>query len=224
MGLPPGQKYRSDFPRFGLPQYAERRPSNLTRRSIAIEVNGTGQIDVDLSVSDLRRLEVQSDFHCVTTWSYPGVKWGGVSFREFFHQYVEPLQIERIQITGAILYAQDGYKTTLLLDDLLNEGVMLADELDGQPLTIEHGAPLRLVAPEHYGYKNLKHLKRIEFYTVLPVLKRGIYAFLDHPRARVLAEERARGWIPAWAWRLVFRLFIARTVQKFSTYQSNGRL
>ena len=40
----------------------------------------------------------------------------------------------------------------------------MADHLDGQLLPIEHGAPLRLIAPAHYGYKSVKHLHRIEFW------------------------------------------------------------
>jgi DMSO/TMAO reductase YedYZ molybdopterin-dependent catalytic subunit len=91
---------------------------------------------------------------------------------------------------------------------------MLADSLDGQPLTIEHGAPLRLVAPAHYGYKNLKHLKRVEFYSTMPKIKRGISAFLDHPRARVLKEERGR-WGPGWILRYVYRPLISRAVKDF---------
>jgi DMSO/TMAO reductase YedYZ molybdopterin-dependent catalytic subunit len=50
----------------------------------------------------------------------------------------------------------------LLLSDLLAAEVLLADILDGLPLSMEHGAPLRLVAPAHYGYKSVKHLSGIE--------------------------------------------------------------
>ena len=82
-----------------------------------------------------------------------------------------------------------------MLKDLLMEGVVLAESPNSKPLSVEHGAPLRLIAPAHYGYKNLKHLKRIEFFTDMPVVKRGFRVFLDHPRARVKEEERGR-WIP----------------------------
>jgi sulfoxide reductase catalytic subunit YedY len=39
--------------------------------------------------------------------------------------------------------------------------VMLAYEMDGKPLRREHGAPVRLVIPEMYGYKNVKWLEGI---------------------------------------------------------------
>ena len=109
---------------------------------------------------------------------------------DFYEKYVAPLSHEDGPLGGAVLHAQDGYKTTLMVEDLLGEDVMLADSLDGRPLSVEHGAPLRLVAPGHYGYKNLKHLKRLDFHVEVPVIKRGIRAFLDHPRARVREEER----------------------------------
>lgn len=210
--IPPGQKTRTDFPRFGL--HAQRFPPSPDDRSIAIEVNGTGKIDIDDALADLPRATIQADFHCVTTWTYPNAEWSGVKFREFFQKHVQPLDTEKLRITGAVLYAQDSYRTTLLLEDLLREDVMLADSLDGQTLSIEHGAPLRLVAPEHYGYKNLKHLTKIEFYSALPIVKRGISAFIDHPRARVRKEERGR-WIPGWILRYVYRPFIPGTVNEF---------
>ncbi len=212
--IPPGQKTRADFPRFGLPAYAKRFPSRPEDKSISIEVNGIAKISIDDALADLPRITMQADFHCVTTWTYSDAKWSGVKFREFFQKHVEPLIPEKLQIAGAVLYAQDGYRTTLLLEDILREDVMLADSFDGQPLSIEHGAPLRLVAPEHYGYKNLKHLMRIEFYATMPVVKHGISAFLDHPRARVRKEERGR-WIPGWILRYMYRPLVPGGVKEF---------
>ena len=214
MSLPPGQRARVDFPRFGLPRYAPRFPAALDDRSISIDVDGAGQSDVDLAGSVLPRVVLRSDFHCVTTWSYLSASWGGVRFKDFYREHVEPLALPESAIAGAVLYAQDGYVTSLLLEDLLDDGVLIADELDSQPLSIEHGAPLRLIAPEHYGYKSLKCLKRIEFYTDMPVIKRGLRAFLDHPRARVLEEERGR-WIPGWILRYLYRPLITKTVNEF---------
>ncbi|MFQ3227112.1 MAG: DMSO/TMAO reductase YedYZ molybdopterin-dependent catalytic subunit [Porticoccaceae bacterium] len=214
MTTPPGQKNRTDFPRFGLPAYADRFPSRPDDRSVLIEVNESSRVEIDDALDDLPRTTICADFHCVTTWTYPYADWSGVTFSDFFKKYVQPHEAEQHPITGAVFYGQDGYRTTLLLEDLLRSDVMLADSLDGQPLTIEHGAPLRLVAPAHYGYKNLKHLKRIEFYSTIPKIKRGISAFLDHPRARVLKEERAR-WIPGWILRYVYRPLISGAVKDF---------
>ncbi|MGH2849546.1 MAG: molybdopterin-dependent oxidoreductase, partial [Solirubrobacteraceae bacterium] len=49
----------------------------------------------------------------------------------------------------------------LALDDLALPDVMLAYEMDGQPLPQEHGAPVRVVIPDMYGYKNVKWVERI---------------------------------------------------------------
>ena len=102
----------------------------------------------------------------------------------------------------------------MLLEDLLADDVLLADELNGEPLSIEHGAPLRLVAPQHYGYKSLKHLAKLEFCAHAPVIKHGALAFLDHPRARVALEERGQ-WVPDWLLRRFYRLFVTRTAERF---------
>lgn len=212
--IPKGQKYRVDFPRFGLNAYATRFPSKPEARAISIRINEKDTIEISTALDDLPRTALLADFHCVTTWSYPNAKWEGVKFKDFFQKHIQPNDSEEQQIEGAVFYAQDGYRTSLLLEDLLKDNVLLADSFDGQPLSIEHGAPLRLVAPDHYGYKNLKHLSRIEFYSNLPTIKRGISAFLDHPRARVAKEERGR-WIFGWILRYVYRSLIPSTVEKF---------
>lgn len=223
MVLPPGQKARNDFPRFGLPQYADRFPSKTTDLVIELEINGQGIKEIDLSSHDIPRSTIKTDFHCVTTWSYVGAEWGGVRVSDLVESL--SLSAEMNSLVGVILSAQDGYKTSLLIEDLLGEDVMLADTLDGHPLSIEHGAPVRLIAPKHYGYKNLKHLKKIEFHSELPVIKRGFSAFLDHPRARVSKEERGR-WVPGWILRFLYRMMITGTVKDFDKamqqYRADG--
>ena len=79
--------------------------------------------------------------------------------------------------------------------------MLLADELNGMPLPFDHGSPLRLVAPAHYGYKSVKHLKRIDFRTAY---RAGSASFGEHPRARVDREERSRG-LPGWIYRPIYR-------------------
>ena len=74
--------------------------------------------------------------------------------------------------------------------DLLNRDVLLADQLDGRPLTARHGAPLRLVMPAHYGYKNAKHLKAINFCQDQSDFQPPAFRFMGHLRGRVAAEER----------------------------------
>lgn len=210
----PGQKYRLDFPRFGLPAYTNRFPSNVENRSISIKIDDSKKIEIEDVLADLPQVKLIADFHCVTTWSYSNANWSGVKFIDFFEKHVAGVPTSNAPITGAVFYAQDGYLTALSLNDLLSEKVLIADKIDGKPLSIEHGAPLRLVLPDHYGYKNLKHLVKIEFYSTMPVVKRGIRAFLDHPRARVAREERGR-WVPGRILRYLYRPLIASTVRAY---------
>jgi DMSO/TMAO reductase YedYZ molybdopterin-dependent catalytic subunit len=170
-------------------------------------------LTVDLA--GLPRLSMRADFHCVTTWSALDLDWQGVRFVDFYRARVEALISPDRQARFVLLRGQDGYRSTLPLADLLADDVMLADRLNGEPLNIAHGAPLRLVAPAHYGYKSVKHLNRLEFCQAPPRVRPAALAFMDHPRARVALEERGR-WIPGWLLRHPYRTLIGGTVRKFA--------
>jgi DMSO/TMAO reductase YedYZ molybdopterin-dependent catalytic subunit len=114
-----------------------------------------------------------------------------------------------------VLRGQDGYRAALPLEDLLADDVLLADALDGSPLAVEHGAPLRLVAPAHYGYKSVKHLSRIEFWRDDRRYRPAGFRFMDHPRARVLQEERGRR-VPGWLRRYLYRPLVRPTMARFA--------
>lgn len=213
--LPRGQQARADFPRFGLTQYADRFPRQTDGARLHIAGDVLDAEDLETPLAGLPRIEQVSDFHCVTTWSCRGLRWGGVRFADFYERRIVPRLAASACVTTVVLRAQDGYRTTLLLDDMLAADVLLADTLNGLPLAIEHGAPLRVVAPAHYGYKSLKHLSRIEFHQGAPRLRPAALAFMDHPRARVALEERGR-WLPGWLLRRVYRLMIRSTVARFA--------
>jgi DMSO/TMAO reductase YedYZ molybdopterin-dependent catalytic subunit len=59
-------------------------------------------------------------------------------------------------------HGEDGYSDETCRDNLLAADVLLATFLDGKPLTLGHGGPLRLVTPAHCGYKRVKHLTNLE--------------------------------------------------------------
>lgn len=209
--LPPGQRETFLFPRFGLPQYANRFPSEVDR--IRFSIGGDiEEFEVSANLSALPRVHQISDFHCVTTWSKLNLQWSGYSFKDFYTALVLPKLTE--DITFVVLKAQDGYKTSLPLSDLMQPNVLLADQLDNKPLSMEHGAPIRIVAPDHYGYKNLKHIKRIEFYAEKKKVKQGYLSFMDHPRARVAKEERA-GSGPGFFFRWLYKFGVKGTIRDF---------
>jgi DMSO/TMAO reductase YedYZ molybdopterin-dependent catalytic subunit len=68
--------------------------------------------------------------------------------------------------------------------------VMLAYEMDGKPLAQEHGAPLRLIIPEMYGYKNVKWLERID---VVPQAQAGYWENLGYDRDAWVGRSNGYG-------------------------------
>ena len=209
--LPPGQKESDIFPRFGLPQYANRFPKEIEKIRFTIGGN-VDEIEISEELNALPRINQISDFHCVTTWSKLNLNWSGYRFNDFYTTLIQPTLSQ--EVTFVVLKAQDGYKTSLPLSDMMNPNVLLADRLDGKPLTIEHGAPIRIIAPDHYGYKNLKYIKRIEFYSEQKVIKQGLLGFMDHPRARVAFEERAAKG-PNILFRFLYKFRINSTIRDF---------
>lgn len=105
----------------------------------------------------LPRTQVHSDIHCVTRWSRYDNTWEGVPLRE-----VLALAAPDPGGRFAIIHAEAGFTTNLPISELLQDDVLLADRHDGQPLTPEHGWPLRLVVPRRYFWKSAKWIRRIE--------------------------------------------------------------
>src|SRR5215207_2792671 len=162
--LPPGQREIEHFPRFGLTPFAVRFPTAIEAPKIQIGGDVEVSVEVGKELGLVARVEQCSDFHCVTTWTRRGLQWSGIRFSDFYQHIVVPLARPSPGATFVVLRGQDGARASLPLDDLLAPDVLLADRLDGRPLPIEHGAPMRLVAPAHYGYKSVKHINRIELW------------------------------------------------------------
>lgn len=208
--LPPGQIARQDFPRFGVDAFAdfEAPVSTTYTLSIAGEITPFSLSEADLG--QFERVEQVADFSCVTTWSYQDVRWSGVRFRDVFEQMIRPLAANEWALVA--FRGLDGYRASLPLNDALADDVLLADRLNGEPLCSKHGAPLRLVAPAHYGYKNVKHLCKIELWRDARSYRPMIPSIMEHPRARVAYEERGR-FFPGWFFRYLYRPLINSTVR-----------
>ena len=213
--LPPGQYELDQFPRFGLSQFANRFPKET--RQVSLEL--TGDVDESITVSDelfnLPRVDQTSDFHCVTTWTRRSLRWSGFRFSDFYERIVIPRARPQQDTLFVFFRGQDGYATSLPLADLLADTVLLADRLNDQPLSIEHGAPLRLVAPAHYGYKSPKHVSAVEFWRDDRQYRPPTpFRFMSHPRARVALEERGRG-VPGWLLRYLYRPVVRPGIWQF---------
>ena len=107
----------------------------------------------------LPRAHQVSTFHCVTGWTVHDVRWSGVRLRAparprraAARREGAPLRLARAALQRL---ADDRSRPSL-------HDVMLALEMDGQPLSRPHGSPARVVIPEMYGYKGVKWLTKIE--------------------------------------------------------------
>lgn len=104
--------------------------------------------------------EYTSDIHCVTRWSKLDNRWKGVSVKEVLsHAKVKP------EAKFVVAHAEQGYTANLPLQDLYDDDVLLAYEHDGEPLSPDHGYPLRLVVPKRYFWKSAKWIRGLQFLT-----------------------------------------------------------
>lgn len=102
--------------------------------------------------------ESLSDFHCVEGWSVLGCRWEGVRFKSLI-DLVKP----RATAKSVTFECADGYTTSLTLEELSGDDVVLAYKLNGNYLEDDIGAPVRLVVPSKYAYKSAMWITKIKF-------------------------------------------------------------
>jgi DMSO/TMAO reductase YedYZ molybdopterin-dependent catalytic subunit len=132
----------------------------------ALTADGSVQTLAELTLDDIRNYEPTEAYITMSCISNPvggtlisTIKWTGVSMQQLLADIDVPANATHINITGA-----DGFDETIALD-LINadERVMLTYEWEDQPLTVEHGFPLRIHIPDHYGMKQPKWITGMEF-------------------------------------------------------------
>ncbi|MEM0961147.1 MAG: molybdopterin-dependent oxidoreductase [Bacteroidota bacterium] len=196
-----------------MPPFARRFPTTLDRVDIRITGDVRQPMTLGPDLADVSRSQNVSDFHCVTTWSVRGLRWEGIRFCDLFDDILVPQAGAPPDADLIVFRGQDGYRAALPLADLRAPDVLLADRLDGQPLSVAHGAPIRLVAPAHYGYKSVKHLREIRVVADGSGYREIGPGFLTHPRGRVALEERSRSVRPRllrWLYRPMIPWVAAR--------------
>lgn len=99
-----------------------------------------------------------SDIHCVTAWSRFDNHWTGVSARHVIGA-VRP----KPETNFVVFHSFDTYTANVPLTAFDDDGVLLATHWEGEPISREHGGPVRIVIPKLYFWKSAKWLKRIEF-------------------------------------------------------------
>lgn len=108
----------------------------------------------------LPRTVVEADFHCVTKFSVFDNTWEGVALRT-----VLDLAPPAPDVTHVMLWAEYGYGANVRLADIDRPDALLATHRNGEPLTRDHGAPLRAILPHLYAWKGPKWLRGIEWMT-----------------------------------------------------------
>ena len=108
----------------------------------------------------LPKVKVFADFHCVTRWSRLGNLWEGVSVRELIHRAGGLHPGAKFALVRG---HDDGWTTNLPIECLLAKDALVALTHDGEPLSIEHGGPARLIVPQLYAWKSAKWVAGIEF-------------------------------------------------------------
>ncbi len=160
--LPPGQRSIKKLLRWGIdhPGIARSNPK-IDLKTYTLEICGEVEKPVTLDwqgIQRLPRVQSVSDFHCVEGWSVLDCKWEGVSFSQII-ELVKP----KTDAKYATFECADGYTTSLSMEELSVPDVLLAYGLNGEPLEVGIGFPLRLIVPNKYAYKSALWVTKIRF-------------------------------------------------------------
>jgi DMSO/TMAO reductase YedYZ molybdopterin-dependent catalytic subunit len=184
--LPPGQSLTLKWPVLHAGDVPGFDPETWDFR-----VGGLVGAPLTLGYDELRalpRIEVVSDFHCVTRWSRFDNRWEGVAFREILARVRPAATATHVMVLGHRGDVRYGYSTNLPLADLDRPDVLFAWRNDGEDLSPDHGWPLRLVVPHLYAWKSAKWVRGLIF---MDADKAGYWEKLGyHMRGDPFQEER----------------------------------
>ena len=179
--IPPGQYLTKKFP------VLTKGPTptvNLDRWRLRLFGNVAEEVVFTWEqFSELPRVTITTDFHCVTRWSLLDCTWEGVHIRDV---------VDRVEILSSTRYVMvhgyGQYTTNLSMADLIDEDVLFAHSWNGEPLSQDHGGPIRLVVPKLYAWKSTKWVNGLEF---LAHNQRGYWEQAGyHDRGDPWKEER----------------------------------
>lgn len=165
--LPPGQSLTQKFP---VLHYGPVPSFNPVTWDFHIwgEVEEEARLTWD-EFNKLPRTTLLMDIHCVTKWSKFDTTWEGVSMKTLIDEGILKLKPEA---NFVIQHAEYGYTANLPLEVMLGENFLFATHFNGEPLTPEHGYPLRGVVGQipgreefavPYFWKGAKWLRGLEF-------------------------------------------------------------
>jgi DMSO/TMAO reductase YedYZ molybdopterin-dependent catalytic subunit len=156
--LPPGQRLTPV-----LRPVSYGRVPNIDLATWSLRIGGDTVDGRPLSLSwadfaSLPRTEVSADHHCVSRYTTLDLRWSGVAARTVI-ELVPPAD----NVAHVLVSAARGYSSSIRLQDLASARAIFATHLDGEPLTPEHGWPLRLVLPHLYGWKGPKWVRSLDY-------------------------------------------------------------
>lgn len=155
--VPPNQKVTTGFPvlHYGdVPTYADLSKWDF-------RIFGLVEKETTLTYEQLTSLpmtQVTNDIHCVTGWSKLDNLWEGVPVEE-----VVKLAGVKPEVKYVMLHAEQGWTANMPLEDFMRPGNLFAVKHNGEPLTPDHGYPLRFVVPHLYFWKSAKWVRGVEF-------------------------------------------------------------
>ena len=158
--LPPGQYLTEKWPVL----HAGNVPHYSDLATWTFRVLGEVENELELSWEQFNELAQSSnvqDIHCVTRWSRFDASFEGVHWSELA-KLVRPKPTARF----VIAHAEAGFTSNVPLSFLEDPNALLATQADGEPLSPEHGYPLRLVIPGKYFWKSAKWLRAIELSSI----------------------------------------------------------
>ncbi len=192
--LPPGQSLTQKFPVLHYGPVPRFNPATWDFRV-------WGEVEEEVSWTwdeflQLPRTKIVMDIHCVTRWSKFDTEWEGVSLHTLIDQgYIKP----KPTAMHVIQHAEYGFTANLPLNTTLGENFLMATHYNGEPLTPDHGYPLRGVIGKitgrddldvPYFWKGAKWLRGLEF------LQNDRLGFWEqagyHNEANVWKEQRFR--------------------------------
>ena len=157
--LPPGQYLTEKWPVLHV-----GRAPKVDLATWRLRLWGEVEEEVSLDYEQLRALpatEITTDIHCVTRWSRFDAGFRGVHWRELA-KLCKPTPDAKF----VIAHAEHDFTTNVPIEFLEAENALLATHADGEPLTPDHGGPLRLVIPGKYFWKSAKWLRGIELSSI----------------------------------------------------------
>ena len=135
------------------PQYVNESNYSLTITGL---VNKTIELSYGDVVNGFQKYQKVITLHCVEGWSVK-ILWEGFLLKDLLSEAgISP------EAVNVIFYAYEDYSTSLPLDYILNNDILIAYKMNGLTLPPERGFPFQLVAESKYGYKWIKWITTIE--------------------------------------------------------------